>query len=491
MLSKNEGIKQRLRYLSKLNKYSKALKNRGTPSGAKVSSCQNKSHQSEVASQELMCSGEESEKNSSPCLKSVASDLDSNEIASKDLAIEDDSGCNRSIDVFRKPHRTVARRAFSGTADDSASRPNKYVCEPLSCREFRSNTVHDSSRSLFDRKDKLVDVDDDDEIEASQGFHVSNDAQKELLVAKQISMLEPDSSLLSTEESTGLNRKSCVSKENNLHSLEHDQGEKSLIQRRISNESTSQYMETDEDQDTPFVPESVKAKALQDMKVMNSVQNMTVTSSESATAKYSSTSTSNNEQACEKNAEHQASPLPVKVTKENTASHRNSCPHFKVSSTKSQSLKRKGEKSPQNSFKEAGFEVVSAVPKGKQENENSHEVESQQTILTRHRKRKLRRNSKSSFEVDSTVETVILEHKPKSNKELLEKDQHLPANQSTQKSKLRKSQETQSNFNDKWTSEGVRQSILAFWTDKRNHPRRPTIKERLQLLERFHNQLGK
>ena len=136
-------------------------------------------------------------------------------------------------------------------------------------------------------------------------------------------------------------------------------------------------------------------------------------------------------------------------------------------------------------------QVVSAVPKGKQENENSHEVESQQTILTRHRKRKLRRNSKSSFEVDSTVETVILEHKPKSNKELLEKDQHLPANQSTQKSKLRKSQETQSNFNDKWTSEGVRQSILAFWTDKRNHPRRPTIKERLQLLERFHNQLGK
>ena len=253
-----------------------ALKSRGTSSGAKVSSCQNKSHQSEVASQELMCPGEESEKNSSPCLKSVASDLDSNEIVSKDLAIEDDSGCNRSIDVFRKPHRTVARRALPGTADDSASRPNKYVCESLSCREFRSNTVNDSIRSLVDRKDKLVDVDDDDEIEASQGFHLSNDAQKELLVAKQISMLEPDSSLLSTEESTGLNRKSCVSNENNLHSLEHDQGEKSLIQRRISNESTSQYMETDEDQDTPFVPENGKAKALRDMKVMNSVQNMTV-----------------------------------------------------------------------------------------------------------------------------------------------------------------------------------------------------------------------
>ena len=235
-----------------------------------------------------MCSGEELEKDSSLCLKSIASDLDSHKVVPEYLAIAGDSGCNQSIDIFHKPHRTVARRALSGAADDTANRPIQYASEPSSCRGSKSNEVHDSSRGLFNRENKLDDGDgngndddDDDsgkyhEIEASQGFFVSKDAQKELLVAKQICMLEPDSSLLSAEDSAGLNKESGVSQENNLHSLEHDQGEKSLIQERISYDSMSQYMDTDEDQDTPAVSENGKAKALQDITIMSSVQNMTV-----------------------------------------------------------------------------------------------------------------------------------------------------------------------------------------------------------------------
>ena len=127
----------------------------------------------------------------------------------------------------------------------------------------------------------------------------------------------------------------------------------------------------------------------------------------------------------------------------------------------------------------------------KQENDNCEEAESEQTILTRHRKRKLRRKSKSTFEVHSTAETDDSECKPQSNKEMHKQDQNLPANQSTQEKNFRKSQETQSNFNNKWKDEEVWKSILAFWTDKRNHSRRSTVKERLQLLERFHHQNGK